>query len=1003
MIRWLTAVAIALVLIVGGLILATPWLAETALRRGLEAAGFAEGAVAEVDIGWRRAVLEGLTLGEPPQHRVERLVVDYDPFDLVAGRVGAVEAEGVVVRGRIDQHGLQIAGYRPVERDERPVAPAALPERVVVRNGVLELDTPHGPARVPFAGEVVPRGDLADVMLTVAGAMLDADALGRPRADLELRGVVPLAGELRLDRVRADGWLRLDVEPLAVADLATEAGGGATLSFALADGGITVESANAEVELAPLDLPAGLPPGPWQAALGEAGAPLRVEAAPAAEGWAVALDGPIALRSGPTTLAGALSIGLDTDADLALLRLHPSSADLTLRELALGEVALERAELSLQLEGEPEALSGTAALRGTGRDLPAGLPAGPWQAALGEEGAPLRLDLEPADQGWAIALAGPLALRSGPTMLDGTLAVGLETDADLALRRLHPSSADLTLRELALGEVALERAELALRLEGEPRALAGTAAIEGSGRGRPLPELEVATAELAQTLDLALGPDRLTIALREPGRLRLAGASWLDQAAVEELALALRPADAPLLELDRETGDWRSAVEAGLEALALRAGDPAAPLDVLGRIGRVDLRAEGTADGLRTARLAVADADLRLPEHALSVEGLASEVTVANGALAPRQTFLLRVAEIRHGLDPPWFPPSAIEGRWRSGNGLVSFEGRVAPLAGGVSLQVSGSHDPAAGSGRATLALDPVTFAPGGVQPLRLVPALARQVSDVAGLLDADGELRWDADGLDGTLSVLLEDLSLTTGPARIEGLSGVVRLDHLLPPSTPPDQRLSVTRLDIGLPLTDGLLTFQLEPDALLVERLRFRFAGGTLRAAPFRVGSAETVIPVTLTAQGLDLAQILEQTQLAGLSGEGTIDGTLPITISGTEAVVRGGQLRARSPGWLRYRPDDPPAAFAAGGEGMELLLQALENFRYEELRITLDGRTDAEMDADLHLRGANPGLYDGYPIEFNLSLGGELANILRTGLGTWGIPEAVRERMEQRPPGG
>jgi hypothetical protein len=839
-----------------------------------------------VEIGWRRTVLEGLTLGEPPQHRVERLVVDYDPFDLVAGRVGAVEAEGVLVRGRIDEQGLQIAGYEPVEREERPAAPAALPERVVVRGGVLELETPHGPARVPFAGEIVPRGDLAQVVLTVAGATLAADDLGRPRADLDLQGVVPLTGELRLDRIQADGRLRLDVEPLDVPELGTDAGGGATVAFSLTDGRITAESEDGRIELARLDLPAGLPPGPWQAALGEEGVPIRLEAAPAPHGWDVALEGPLALRSGPTSLEGALSIGL-------------------------------------------------------------------------------------------------------------------EADADLALRRLRPSSADITLREVVLGEMAIDRAEIALQLEGEPGALTGTAAIEASGRGRPLPDLEIAAADLAQTLHLAVGPTALTVALRDPGRLHLAGARWRDQAAAEELALALQAADAPLLELDLETGGWQAAVQAGLETLALRAGDPATPLEVEGRIGRLDLHAEGRGSDLRTARLAIAGTDLRLPEHALTLEGLVTELALSGDGLVPRRAFPLRVAEVRHGLDPPWFPPSSVEGRWRSGNGVVSFDGRAAPLAGGVSLQVSGSHDPATGSGGATLALDPVTFAPGGVQPQRLVPLLGRQISEVAGRLDADGELRWDAEGVDGTLSVLLEDLSLTTGPARIERLNGVVRLDHLLPPSTPPDQRLSVALLDIGLPLTDGLLTFQLEPEAVAVERLRFRLAGGTLRAAPFRLGSAETTIPVTLIAQGLDLAQILEQIELTGLTGEGIIDGTLPITISGTEAVVSGGQLRARSPGWLRYRPAEPPTAIEAGGEGMGLLLQALENFRYEELRITLDGRTDAEMDVDLHLRGANPGLYDGYPIEFNLSLGGELANILRTGLGTWAIPDAVRERMEQRAP--
>jgi hypothetical protein len=76
---------------------------------------------------------------------------------------------------------------------------------------------------------------------------------------------------------------------------------------------------------------------------------------------------------------------------------------------------------------------------------------------------------------------------------------------------------------------------------------------------------------------------------------------------------------------------------------------------------------------------------------------------------------------------------------------------------------------------------------------------------------------------------------------------------------------------------------------------------------------------------------------------------------------------------------------------------LLQALENFRYEALRITLDGRTDAEMDIGLHVQGANPELYDGYPIEFNLDLEGELANILRSGLASYQIPERIREQMQ------
>ena len=119
--------------------------------------------------------------------------------------------------------------------------------------------------------------------------------------------------------------------------------------------------------------------------------------------------------------------------------------------------------------------------------------------------------------------------------------------------------------------------------------------------------------------------------------------------------------------------------------------------------------------------------------------------------------------------------------------------------------------------------------------------------------------------------------------------------------------------------------------------------------------------------------------------------------ITVTGAEAVIRGGELVSDGPGWVRYRPDQAPAALQAGGENVNLLLQALENFRYEELRLTIDGRTDGEMDVGLHIAGANPDLYDGYPIEFNLNLEGALAEILRASLAGYRIPESIRERMQ------
>ena len=76
---------------------------------------------------------------------------------------------------------------------------------------------------------------------------------------------------------------------------------------------------------------------------------------------------------------------------------------------------------------------------------------------------------------------------------------------------------------------------------------------------------------------------------------------------------------------------------------------------------------------------------------------------------------------------------------------------------------------------------------------------------------------------------------------------------------------------------------------------------------------------------------------------------------------------------------------------------MLQALENFRYDALKITLDGRTDGATAIGLHLKGANPDLHDGHPVEFNLNLEGNLASLIQTNLENYQIPDRIRERLQ------
>ena len=463
------------------------------------------------------------------------------------------------------------------------------------------------------------------------------------------------------------------------------------------------------------------------------------------------------------------------------------------------------------------------------------------------------------------------------------------------------------------------------------------------------------------------------------------------------LRLRLEPTGRPLLEvrIDEAEPTWRQHASVVIEILDAHLAAPA-PLHSRSQAGAITLAAEGAGRNLRRGEIGLVDGRLRLPEYALALDGIAAEAELRATGLAPDQTIPITVERISHGGQPAWFAPLALQAELLPGAEGLAFEGTLTRIGGGLALEVRGNRQPS-GEGRATVALAPVVFGQ-HLQPKDLAPIAAGLVSDVSGELALNGELTWGTAGSTSDFAILVDQLGLSSGPARLEQINGVIRLDALWPPTTPLGQQLAIGLLDLGLPLTAGLTTFQLNAGPRLdVGQLEWRFAGGTARAVPFSLGSRLEGLNVTLRAEQLDLGQLLALTRLEGLSGEGKLDGVLPLRLSDGAVIIEGGELAATGSGVLRYAAGSAPAALQAGGEGVDLLLQALENFHYEALKITLDGRTDAAMDIDLHLAGANPDLYDGHPVEFNLDLEGELANILRQGVASYQIPERIRERMQ------
>jgi hypothetical protein len=143
-----------------------------------------------------------------------------------------------------------------------------------------------------------------------------------------------------------------------------------------------------------------------------------------------------------------------------------------------------------------------------------------------------------------------------------------------------------------------------------------------------------------------------------------------------------------------------------------------------------------------------------------------------------------------------------------------------------------------------------------------------------------------------------------------------------------------------------------------------------------------------------------LLVLSRIEGLQGTGALSGQVPIRISDGGVQLDDGVLSAQTDGVLRYTPENPPA-FLRGDDTRSMMLRdALTNFQYDELSVTVAGESleDDEQSVMLSAKGANPDFLDGHPIELNFNFRGPLLGTVQSAVELAGA-EAVQQLFEQQ----
>lgn len=269
-----------------------------------------------------------------------------------------------------------------------------------------------------------------------------------------------------------------------------------------------------------------------------------------------------------------------------------------------------------------------------------------------------------------------------------------------------------------------------------------------------------------------------------------------------------------------------------------------------------------------------------------------------------------------------------------------------------------------------------------------------RRYDLTGGRIEAELALRWPADraALAGRVRLRLSGVDGFYGDYRLSGLQGLVELTSgddggwSMPPG-----RLHADLVDLGVALRDVETTLAWSGEQVNVDALSLQLLGGRARAEPFVYrfdgGASEFVVELA----SVDLAQVLALTG-DQVSGNGVLDGRLPVRIEHGAASVAGGQIRAVAPGGvIRVAP---ALTVGTGQPGVDFALRALEDFRYQRLTADADYSADGDLTLAVRLEGRNPQVEAGRPIHYNLTVTQNVPTLLRA----LRLQEQVTRRIER-----
>ncbi len=181
-------------------------------------------------------------------------------------------------------------------------------------------------------------------------------------------------------------------------------------------------------------------------------------------------------------------------------------------------------------------------------------------------------------------------------------------------------------------------------------------------------------------------------------------------------------------------------------------------------------------------------------------------------------------------------------------------------------------------------------------------------------------------------------------------------------------------------------------------IEKTLMNVAGGQVELAPFSVSSGFQGTPpldLSMSLQDINMAELAKLADVEGLKAKGTLNGTIPLTVSDKGIVFDAGAVQSKGEGTFSYTPTSFPPSLQGDDERMQTVRQALSDFHFTNFSVDLSGAVNGKMKTTFKAEGNSP-VFGDRPIHLNLNLDGDLGSVIQQTLQAGDISDKIRSEL-------